>query len=1345
MRRVKPVPFRGDETWRLRETGRTGITISSFPCSAAYPAQRVWVNLSGPMPASRQSETAGCKEPRVTRPSGAFWRAKLRSAVPSVLFFFASLAVIAFCYSGRTLADGPSITLTSNVSVLQCLQGIGNQTCYYPVTPGMVLPLAGSGFSGSDTTITFSGLPSDVNPTEPPCNVTNGSFTCNYVVPDVPTVQESRYSLTATGNSGDSATLLVGIGPGVGIYPTSGPPGSVVTVYGDNYIGQKSIVFDSTTAITFGTQEPSGLTGTGPSVVYNNVPAQHTCVPGNDGSLSDFGPCTFAVPPYIPGYYNVGVLVALDYSVPDPLACGSAWCVSEFRITPPAISVSPPETLPGSTVQVTGSSFAGNDTSASIFLDGNPVTPSGGCPITQSSSGGTLSCTITVPSSDTAPGPHYIVATGIQYGDSGTGSFDLPGPYPLSPSSLQATPGGTVTVQGIAYDLSDTSAIIDLGGGGGTSNCPISYGSFNCPITIPSTMAAGNYTLEISGSPAGDYDTASLAVIPSLAINPPSASVGTQVTLNSLGFRGSTASATLNGQSLPLILESGGQTTPGTTCPVASNSFPPSGGSCHFTVPTTALPGANTLVLTDNLGENVSSTFTLTPSISLSQSQVSIGQTITVTGYGFPAIEIDGFEIGGIITYADPGSCVPTAAGTISCSFVIPDRGPGTYTFSADALEGSEGDQPLASTSITIVPSISITNNAEGVLPDNTVPAGTALGLNVNGLYGGELYAQVWLDDQLLPQLEGLCVQNPSNGLGTVSLFCTVQLPNVTPGPHILKAVGEAYGEAATTTLYISGVALSPTTGPGSTLLDVRGYGLYLADTSASLTIGGVSPSSVTDANTQQTGCSVTSGTFDCQFATPPLAGGAQTVVATGTLGDQASASFTVVPNLSVLTPSGTIDTQVALEGNGFLSSDTILTISFNGQNVGTCVPSSGAFNCTAFSVPSLAPGTYAIGVVGNSGNPMDIATANYTVIAAPLTITANSASSVYGQAFPAFTAAYAGFINGDTPAALQGTLAITTTAVPTSPVGSYPLTPGGVSSPNYVINFVNGTLTITQAGTSVRLSTSAKGPVADGAQVTLTANVVSATTGTPTGTVTFRSGSTTIGSATLSQGKATLETNTLPPGINDITAEYGGDTNFTSSTSAMETLSVNAPDYTVSASPSRLSLAAGLSGSTILTVVPEGYSGTVTFSCGTVPSNISCSFDPASGSVTIPTGSTTAQTVTLTVSVVSSAAQERRRGSAMVAAILTSFVMAGCLPIVIRKRNLVRSCLLFVALSIVLGAGLAGCASGGGSMSSGQTNPPPPPPNSGSQNVTLTVTAAGSSSSGAISHQVQVTIQITN
>jgi hypothetical protein len=74
---------------------------------------------------------------------------------------------------------------------------------------------------------------------------------------------------------------------------------------------------------------------------------------------------------------------------------------------------------------------------------------------------------------------------------------------------------------------------------------------------------------------------------------------------------------------------------------------------------------------------------------------------------------------------------------------------------------------------------------------------------------------------------------------------------------------------------------------------------------------------------------------------------------------------------------------------------------------------------------------------------------------------------------------------------------------------------------------------------------------------VTFTASV-QATSGAPTGTVTFYDGANTIGSATVASGSAKVSTPALLPGSHSITAVYSGDGTFDSSTSAVLAQTVN-------------------------------------------------------------------------------------------------------------------------------------------------------------------------------------------
>jgi hypothetical protein len=98
------------------------------------------------------------------------------------------------------------------------------------------------------------------------------------------------------------------------------------------------------------------------------------------------------------------------------------------------------------------------------------------------------------------------------------------------------------------------------------------------------------------------------------------------------------------------------------------------------------------------------------------------------------------------------------------------------------------------------------------------------------------------------------------------------------------------------------------------------------------------------------------------------------------------------------------------------------------------------------------------------------------TIAPAVLTAMANSVSRVDNVANPALTATLTGFVNGDTSSSVGGSPNFTTTAVPGSPVGTYPIniTQGGLAGTNYTIAVVPGTLTVTSGGPSQDFSVTA-------------------------------------------------------------------------------------------------------------------------------------------------------------------------------------------------------------------------------------------------------------------------------
>jgi hypothetical protein len=94
-------------------------------------------------------------------------------------------------------------------------------------------------------------------------------------------------------------------------------------------------------------------------------------------------------------------------------------------------------------------------------------------------------------------------------------------------------------------------------------------------------------------------------------------------------------------------------------------------------------------------------------------------------------------------------------------------------------------------------------------------------------------------------------------------------------------------------------------------------------------------------------------------------------------------------------------------------------------------------------------------------------------ITAAPLTITANAASKTYdGLAYSGGNGVtFTGFVAGQTTSVLGGALTYGGSSQGAINVGSYSIIPGGFTSTNYAITFVNGTLTIAPAAVAAAIN----------------------------------------------------------------------------------------------------------------------------------------------------------------------------------------------------------------------------------------------------------------------------------
>jgi hypothetical protein len=230
----------------------------------------------------------------------------------------------------------------------------------------------------------------------------------------------------------------------------------------------------------------------------------------------------------------------------------------------------------------------------------------------------------------------------------------------------------------------------------------------------------------------------------------------------------------------------------------------------------------------------------------------------------------------------------------------------------------------------------------------------------------------------------------------------------------------------------------------------------------------------------------------------------------------------------------GTFPTLTA-SYSGFVNGDTPASLTTQPPLGTTATPSShvGVYPITA---SGAVDANYIISYVGGT----------LTVTQAALTITADSQSMVYGGTFPTLTASYSGLVNGDTSASLSTQPTLSTTATPSSPVGNYPITASGAVDPDYSINYVSGTLTVTPApltitadskimiygGTFPTLTVSYSGFVNGDSAASLTTQPTLSTTATPTspmGSYPITASGAADSNYTISYVSGTL-TVTLPP-----------------------------------------------------------------------------------------------------------------------------------------------------------------------------------------------------------------------
>ena len=138
----------------------------------------------------------------------------------------------------------------------------------------------------------------------------------------------------------------------------------------------------------------------------------------------------------------------------------------------------------------------------------------------------------------------------------------------------------------------------------------------------------------------------------------------------------------------------------------------------------------------------------------------------------------------------------------------------------------------------------------------------------------------------------------------------------------------------------------------------------------------------------------------------------------------------------------------------GAIDGDTVIVAS-----TGASYDSRDAGSAKAVSANGLSFGASngATAVYGYRLAASDTTAAVGTIAPAPLVVRADDKTRVQGEPDVSLSATLVGFVAGETPTVLGGTLTLSTAAQPSSPPGGYAIVASGLSSTNYAIAYVDG------------------------------------------------------------------------------------------------------------------------------------------------------------------------------------------------------------------------------------------------------------------------------------------------
>ena len=368
------------------------------------------------------------------------------------------------------------------------------------------------------------------------------------------------------------------------------------------------------------------------------------------------------------------------------------------------------------------------------------------------------------------------------------------------------------------------------------------------------------------------------------------------------------------------------------------------------------------------------------------------------------------------------GAAVPTL--TASYSGFVNDDTPASLTTLPALSTTATVSSDVSGNPYTITASGAIDKNytisyAAGVL--TVTPAGlTITADNQTSVYGAGL-------PTLTASYSGFVAGDTADNLSTPPTLTTTATASSHVGSYDISASGAV--DSDYTISYVDGsltitaasltiTADNQTNVYGGTLpiLTASYTGFVNGDTSASLTTPPTLATTATSAShVADSPYAITaSNAVDADYSITYVAGSLTVTAAalTITADDQTNVYGAALPTLTA-------------SYTGFVNGDTPLSLTTQPtlSTTATANSEAGTYTITA---AGAVDADYSIGYVAGT----------LTITQAPLTITADNQSKVYGAGLPTLTASYTGFVNGDTPANLDTGATLSTTATTSSETG---------------------------------------------------------------------------------------------------------------------------------------------------------------------------------------------------------------------------------------------------------------------------------------------------------------------